>query len=131
MYRHLELLTWYSKLINTSMNGLRMIYLEKLLYRKLQRKLHSREKALLTLCTVSPYYSHTRGLMRRSTEGKRFEAVSIIVDTCSSDVIPEVVRGRICLHRFTTGRVDPLTDCTRLIFRKLKRKYEERRMFLG
>ena len=34
----------FSKLINTSMHGLHMIHLEKLLYRELQRKLHSREK---------------------------------------------------------------------------------------
>ena len=50
MYRHLELLTWSSKFINTGLHGLHMMFLEKLLYRELQRKLYSREKKLAKVC---------------------------------------------------------------------------------
>ena len=44
MYRQSELLTRCSNLINTGMHGLYMICLQKLSYRELHRKLHSRHK---------------------------------------------------------------------------------------
>ena len=75
-----------------------MIHLEKVLYRELQRKLHSREKldnTLYRLAIIQPYPRFNAAF------NWGFEAVSIIVDTCSTfyKTLCDSVRMLVvCLH---------------------------------